>query len=123
MEFAMEDLSISVEKIGDIVDLVKLTGNLDAHTFESFEEVIDKLLGEGRYRIIVDMAGVVYVSSAGVGIFIAAANEVEENDGMMVLLSPSEAVLDVFDLLGLTETFEIAEGREEALERVVEATE
>ena len=119
----MEDLSISQEKIGAIVDLVKLTGNLDAHTFESFEEVIDKLLGEGRYRIIVDMAGVVYVSSAGVGIFIAAANEAEENDGRMVLLSPSEAVLDVFDLLGLTETFEIAEGREEALEMVVEATE
>ncbi len=115
----MEDLSISQEKIGDIVDLVKLSGNLDAHTFESFEEVIDKLLGEGRYRIIVDMAGVDYVSSAGVGIFIAAANEVEENEGLMVILGLSPSVLDVFDLLGLTETFEIASGREEALERIV----
>ena len=112
----MPEFSISQETIGGGVDHIKVSGFLDAHTFEQLEEAINKQFSESRYKIIVDLTNVDYISSAGAGVFIAALSEAEENGGRIILLNPTKGVLDVFGLLGLTQIFEIVDSREEALE-------
>ena len=111
----MPDFSISHEAIGGDVDLLKVSGFLDAHTFEQLEEEINGLFSQNRFRLIVDLASVGYISSAGAGVFIAALSESEENGGRIVLLNPTKGVLDVFDLLGLTRIFSVAADRDEAV--------
>jgi anti-sigma B factor antagonist len=110
----MPDFSISNETIDGGIDIVKVSGFLDAHTFEQLEEAINNLFAQGRYRLIVDLTNVDYISSAGAGVFIAALSESEENGGKIVLLNPTKAVLDVFDLLGLTQIFSVVGDRQEA---------
>ena len=112
----MPDFAISHETIGGDVDQIKVSGFLDAHTFEQLEEVINSQFSQACYKIIVDLTNVDYISSAGAGVFIAALSEAEENGGRIILLNPTKGVLDVFDLLGLTQIFEIVDSREEALE-------
>lgn len=107
--------SIAHEVIGDGVDLIAVSGALDAHTFEQLEEAINNLLAEGRFRLVVDMTRVNYISSAGVGVLIAAANETEANGGKIVLMSPTRDVGEVFDTLGLTEMFTTVGDRREAM--------
>ena len=107
--------SISHETIGDGVDLITVSGALDAHTFEQLEEVINNLLAEGRFRLVVDMTRVNYISSAGVGVLIAAANETEASGGKVVLMSPTKEVGEVLDTLGLAEMFTTVGDRREAL--------
>ena len=115
MRLQVESFSISHETVGDTVDLLAVTGDLDAHTFEGLDEVINKLLAEGRFRLILDMRNVGYISSAGVGVLIASIGEAEANDGKVVLLSPSEEVRAILEELGLAEMFTIARNRQEAL--------
>ena len=55
-----------------------------------------------------------YISSAGAGVFIGALSEAQENGGDIVLLKPAPSVLEVFELLGLTQIFTIEEDEEEA---------
>jgi anti-sigma B factor antagonist len=111
----MPDFSISHETIGGDVDQIKVSGFLDAHTFEQLEEAINNQFSQARYRIIVDLTNVDYISSAGAGVFIAALSEAEENGGKIILLNPTKGVLDVFDLLGLTQIFDVVDNREEAM--------
>ncbi len=111
----MPDFSISHEAIGGDVDLLKVSGFLDAHTFEQLEEAVNHLFAQSRFRLVVDLANVGYLSSAGAGVFIAALSESEENGGRIVLLNPTKGVLDVFDLLGLTQIFSVANDRQEAM--------
>lgn len=111
----MPDFSISHETIGGDVDQIKVSGFLDAHTFEQLEEALLKQFSQSRYKIVVDLTNVDYISSAGAGVFIAALSESEENGGKIVLLNPTKSVLDVFDLLGLTQIFEVVTSREEAV--------
>jgi anti-sigma B factor antagonist len=111
----MPDFSITHETIGGDVDQIKVLGFLDAHTFEQLEEAINKQFAQGRFKIIVDLTNVDYISSAGAGVFIAALSEAEENGGKIVLLNPTQGVVDVFDLLGLTQLFDVVTSREEAM--------
>lgn len=111
----MPDFSINTERLNPQTAVVSVTGFLDAHTFEALEEEINGLFAEGIYRLVVDLSGVEYISSAGAGVFIGAHTEAQENDGGMVLLNPTPNVMDVFDLLGLTQFFPVVKSREEAL--------
>lgn len=111
----MPGFSISHEQVKGDVDLLKVSGFLDAHTFEQLEETINKFFSQGRYKIIVDLTNVDYISSAGAGVFIAALSEAEENGGNMILLNPTKNVRDVFELLGLTTIFQIMKDGQSAL--------
>jgi anti-sigma B factor antagonist len=111
----MPDFSISRESLAGDIELIKVSGFLDAHTFEQLEETVNGLFAQGKYKIIVDLTNVDYISSAGAGVFIAALSESEENGGKIVLLNPTKGVLDVFDLLGLTQIFSVVNSQQEAL--------
>jgi len=111
----MPDFNIKTERLNPQVAFIEVKGFLDAHTFEALEEEINGLFAEGIYRLIVDLSGVDYISSAGAGVFIGAHTEAQENDGGIVLLNPTPNVMDIFDLLGLTQFFPVAQTREEAL--------
>ncbi len=111
----MPDFAISHEAIGNDIDLLKVSGFLDAHTFEQLEEEINNLFSQNRFKLVMDLTNVGYISSAGAGVFIAALSESEESGGKIVLLNPTKGVLDVFDLLGLTQLFSVVTNRQEAV--------
>jgi anti-sigma B factor antagonist len=97
------------------VVIVRLTGYLDAHTFERLEETIGELFGQAKYKIVVDLSQVEYISSAGAGVFIGALSEAHEHKGNIVLMNPTANVREVFDLLGLTQIFQVVDDRGAAL--------
>jgi len=103
---SMDNFSINKRQLGNIA-LIGVTGFLDAHTFEELEEAIAQLFSHGQYKIIVDLSGVDYISSAGAGVFIGALSESQENGGNIVLMNPTANVREVFDLLGLSQIFSI----------------
>ena len=97
------------------VVVLRLSGYLDAHTFERLEEAIAELFAQGRYRIITDLAAVEYISSAGMGVFIGALSEAQEHNGNIVLMSPTANVREVMDLLGPTQIFQVVDDLRTAL--------
>ncbi len=107
--------SVSHETISDTVDLIKVSGALDANTFDGLEEAINSLFAAERFRLIIDITEVGYIASAGIGVLIGATNEAEASGGKIVVLNPTSEVQEVLDNLGFTEVFTIARSRQEAL--------
>lgn len=103
----MSDFSINVEQLDGGISRVDVNGYLDAHTFDEFESSLIDLFDEGEYKIIVDMSGVPYISSAGAGVFIWAHQQAQNNAGDIVILKPSPNVAEVLELLGLDQVFKI----------------
>lgn len=103
-----EEFRVDIQKLDR--GIVKLTvhGFLDAHTFEQMESAINELFDESLYKLIVNLAEVPYISSAGAGVFIGAVGTAQDNDGNVVMVNPQENVKEVFDLLGLTQIFTFA---------------
>ncbi len=90
-------LNILEEKNGGILT-VKPEGQLDmpaSGTLESF-------LGErydGAQQIIIDLAGVDYISSAGLRVIIQAYKHMKEKDGIL-LRNVSDSIKDVLEVTG-----------------------
>ena len=96
----MENISISLsESTNDGISEVRVDGVIDTNTASELEEVFDSLLKRGRHRIIVDVAGVNYVSSAGWGIFISNIRDVRANEGDIKLANMVPNVYEIYDLL------------------------
>lgn len=97
----MENISISLSESGQdrSVSEVRIDGVIDTLTASELEEVIDTLLKRRRYKIIVDLAGVDYISSAGWGIFISHIRDVRSNGGDITLANMIPNVYEIYELL------------------------
>ena len=111
----MPEFNILKRQLQDGIVQLTIHGFLDAHTFEELEKTINELFENNTYRLVVDLSGLDYISSAGAGVFIGAIGTAQDNEGDIVLVRPSANVKEVFDLLGLSQIFTFKDTSEEAL--------
>jgi anti-sigma B factor antagonist len=95
---------------------VRVSGFLDAHTVASFEKTVGDLLERQHNKFIVNVAGLSYISSAGIGALMVLFQQLRRRDGEMVILQPSAKVYKILDLLGFTKIFQIKQDRDEAIQ-------
>ncbi len=110
----MSNFSVGFRANGSI-QVLDLKGELDAHTASELEAAIQKCQNEDRYSIIVNGANLQYISSAGLGVFMAYIEEVREKGGDIKIAALQPKVYNVFDLLGFPMLFDIVDTEEEAI--------
>jgi anti-anti-sigma factor len=59
------EIQVSTEKARVPVSVVRVTGNIDSATYESFQAKMESLIQGGTRHMLIDLTGVAYVSSAG----------------------------------------------------------
>jgi anti-sigma B factor antagonist len=101
------------------ISVLDLKGYLDAHTAPELESVIQKLLEGSKYNILVNCRELTYISSAGLGVFMAFIEDVRKNKGDIKLTCMSPKVFNVFDLLGFPLLYDITQSEEEAINKFV----
>ncbi|MCB1037216.1 MAG: STAS domain-containing protein [Acidobacteria bacterium] len=109
-----EQFSVEAVEEGDAT-VVRLGGYLDAHTAPEFEATLQEKIDAGRIRLVVDCAGLQYISSAGLGVFMGFIEDLRENGGDLKICSLIPKVREVFELLGFDALFEIFDDRQAAL--------
>ncbi|WP_456428744.1 STAS domain-containing protein [Rhodocaloribacter sp.] len=112
----MSNFSVGFRTNGD-VQVLDLKGELDAHTASELEAAIQRCQSEKHCKIVVNGEGLMYISSAGLGVFMAYIEELREEGGDIKIAALQPKVYNVFDLLGFPMLFDIVETEEEALAR------
>ena len=105
----------------DTVHVLELKGYLDAHTAPTLEEAFQTLLRNQRYNIVVNCKDLSYISSAGLGVFMAYIEDVRKNKGDIKLSNMSAKVFNVFDLLGFPLLYEITKDEQDAVQKFLAA--
>lgn len=97
----MSDIKISLDSSGvpSAVSVVRVDGVIDTMTATELEKVMNSLLDREKYKIIVDLGGVDYISSAGWGIFISNIREIRQHSGDIKLARMIPNVYEIFELL------------------------
>jgi len=97
----MEDIKLSLSQAGPSGELsiVRVDGVVDTITASELEAIIEKLIGQNRFRILIDLGGVEYISSAGWGIFISRIQEIREHSGDIKLANMIPNVYEIYELL------------------------
>ncbi len=104
------------EKSMDQVTLLELRGRVVLGDGTSgLQEKVQRLLGEGRNRIIVDMAEVNYIDSSGLATLISCSRGARKQGGDLKLVNPSKRVRDILSITRLDavleafDTFDLAQ--------------
>ncbi len=115
----MAEFNTSVKDKGD-VSLLYLSGYLDAHTASLLENNFSDLIAKDKFKIVVNFKELAYISSAGLGVFMAFIEKIRENNGDIKLTSMSDKVYNIFDLLGFPLLYEIYKSEDEAVKKFEE---
>ena len=105
---------------GDIF-IVRPQGRLEQVTGRrAFEEAIAEGFAGGADKMLLDMAELDYINSAGLRIVLQAAKRMDERGGQFMLCSLNEAISEVFVISGFSTLLNIAPNRELAVKRLRE---
>ena len=115
-ETTMIDFKIH-QRDSEDVSVIELKGYLDAHTAPDLETAFQKLMTENKFNIVVNCRDLSYISSAGLGVFMAYVEDVRKNKGDIKLTNMTPKVYNVFDLLGFPILYEIYKDEQEAVLR------
>ena len=107
-----------VEERLDGVIVLALVGRVGAASAVSLDAAVARIVGGGDARLVIDLAGVDYVSSAGLNALTAAAALCVRAGGALALCGLAEPVRIALDLGGLLQTMPIEASRDQALARV-----
>jgi len=89
-------------------DLLAVKGRVDSATSPKLSEALDAILNEGRFKIVIDMAGLEYMSSAGFRALISAQRNCRRfNRGEVILAAVPANIHSALELAGFTTLFKV----------------
>lgn len=89
-------------------DVVKAAGRIDGSTAPQLEEAMKSVMDAGRYKIILDMSDINFMSSAGWWVLIRTQKNCKRfNRGELVLACIDDKIRSSLDLVGMGHYFRI----------------
>ncbi len=89
------------------VTVLTLTGRLDGLASPALDKQIDALLATGATRVVFDCSQLLYVSSAGLRVFLTTAKKFQSAGGRATYAALSPAVHEVFELSGFLSVLDV----------------
>jgi anti-anti-sigma factor len=96
------------------VAVINLSGRLDATSSSDAEQQLTVAIGDG-VKMLINMEGVDYISSAGLRVLLVVCKKIRAASGKICLCSLDSNVKDVFEISGFLAVFEIKDSEEEAI--------
>jgi anti-sigma B factor antagonist len=110
----MSEFNVTIRPRENNIHVMELKGYLDAHTTPVLEDAFQQMLNEKKFRLIVNCRDLTYISSAGLGVFMAFIEDVRANAGDIKLSDMTPKVFNIFDLLGFPMLYDIVTAEDEA---------
>ena len=115
----MADFNVQLHEDNQ-VSIINLQGYLDAHTAPDLENIFTKLIDNQKYKVVVNFEKLSYISSAGLGVFMAYIETMRDNKGDIKFASMTPKVYNIFDLLGFPLLYEFYNEENDAVQKFTE---
>jgi anti-anti-sigma factor len=103
------------DKQADGVTVLTLAGSIDAMTAPKITEYIQGQVAKGNIKLVADMSGVDYTSSAGLRVLLGAIKETRAQSGDLRLTGVQPDVQKVLNLSGFTNILKLFDTLEAAI--------
>ena len=101
------------------VMVLELSGKImGGPSHDEFKAEIKGVIDEGYKDVILDLHGVPWINSTGLGILISGYHSLKAAEGTMKVCAVKERVLSIFYISQLEKIFDVYETREEALKSI-----
>ena len=111
-------MDIRHEREGDVTVLVP-SGRIDSTTSAELERACEEHIAQGSTRLLLDLAHVDYVSSAGLRVFLVAGKKAQRVGGRLALCNLSPMVREILAIAGFDRILTTAQSRGEGLAKLI----
>ncbi|WDZ86283.1 STAS domain-containing protein [Micromonospora cathayae] len=94
------ELSITVHRTADEV-VLRLAGEIDMLTAAQLSSTVNEVLGDPPPRIVLDLGGVTFCDSQGLGTLVVLSRKASHSQSLLVLTQVGDFLLRVLDITGL----------------------
>ena len=111
----MADINISERQAGDVT-ILDLTGKVTiGEGSVALRTTIRRLLGEGKNKLLLNLGGVGYIDSSGIGELVSSFTAVNKEGGVLKLLNLTQKIQDLLAITKLLTVFDVYDSEAEAL--------
>ena len=107
-------MEVNVVKAG-AVNVVKLAGEIDGKTAPEIQEKVLSLVQPG-VKVLLDMSGVPFMSSAGLRMLLSVYRQVTGTSGKVAITGVAEEIRDTMSVTGFLKFFVLAPSEKEGIE-------
>lgn len=108
------DLSLAVASAGART-VLRVAGEVDVSSAPQLQDKLSDLVDVAGAALIVDLSGVTFIDSTGLGVLVGARNRAAELDGSISLVVASDRVLKLFRITGLDGVFDVHPSLDDAV--------
>jgi anti-sigma B factor antagonist len=91
---------------GNVV-ILELSGRLmGGPDSDSFQKTIRELIDQGRLHVVVDLGGVAWINSSGLGMLIASYTSLKDRGGCLKFMNVSRRIEQILQVTKLNTVFE-----------------
>jgi len=101
------DLGLDVDDSHPPFTVLAVKGEVDVYTAPRLREKLVELVSQGKHKIVVNLEGVDFLDSTGLGVLVGALKRVRSNDGDLYLVCTQPRIRKVFEVTGLTKVFSL----------------
>lgn len=80
--------------------VVKLVGEIDIANADALGEELDRLIGDGSVRLVVDLSALEFMDSSGIAMLLRTAGRVDS----IAVRNPTDVVRRIIECTGLADT-------------------
>ncbi len=110
-------LSVSMTEREDVV-IVTVAGEVDVYTAPQLRSVLEERAAADQTRIIVDLQGVGFLDSTGLGVLVGRLKAVRKLGGTLSVVCTDERILRLFAITGLDQVLPVHDSVDTALASV-----
>ena len=98
------------------VPVAELEGEIDLSTAAVFKETVYKVIEAGKIDVVIDLTGLEFMDSTGLGVLVAALKKTSTEGGSIRLICDKRSILKVFNITGLDKVFSIYDNLQRCLD-------
>lgn len=102
-------------KSEDGITIFELIGELDMYTLPRAQEIVDMLVEQERFNILMDLSRLEYIDSSGIGFFTATLKILRDHNGDLKIVNLHPYIKRLFDLIHLDYFISIYDNIDEAI--------
>jgi anti-sigma B factor antagonist len=96
--------------------VIAVAGELDVFTAPKLEEELSSQIEQGQSQLVVDLSGVTFLDSTGLGTMVKALKWVREKGGSLQVVAAEERIVKVFRITGLDSVMALQPALTDALD-------
>ncbi|HOP64038.1 MAG TPA: STAS domain-containing protein [Spirochaetota bacterium] len=107
-------MDISSRVRGEVV-ILDISGEIDLYNAPEIKDIVNKLIEQKKYSVVINLKEVTYIDSSGIGALISSLSNLKKYHGGLKIINVFASVKKVFELTKLTSFFEIYDSEDEAV--------